>query len=45
MPHIELDSDACDGAYLSNVVDYLNPEERFVLLGNISDALRPGATA
>ena len=45
MPHIELDSDTCDGAYLSNVVDYLNHEERLLLLGNISDALRPGATA
>jgi hypothetical protein len=43
VPILEFDNRSCHGAYLSNVIDYLDQRERECLCGEIARVLKPGS--
>jgi S-adenosylmethionine:diacylglycerol 3-amino-3-carboxypropyl transferase len=43
VPTMELDGESCHGAYLSNIIDYLNQQDRAHLCKEIARVMMPGA--
>jgi hypothetical protein len=43
VPSMELDGQSCHGAYLSNIIDYLDQRDRALLCREIARVLRPGS--